>query len=170
MSSTPDGVRIFHLRNRFGPCPGDILPQAGITVAVLAGADGNVYGAVGVCGHQHTFNRKRGREVAVGRIEKLMRNDSSKFAQVFPAFQFGNDTEFERAMTIAHILVDDSHLKGKQRRVAQEVISTTEEHIRFMAEIGEDHRLVFTNVGVATGRVRSDRPNKAHAGGCREDE
>lgn len=173
MEITIGKTKIFHLRNRYGPCPGETLPCGGITVAVseVAGLpvsglpEDTVYAAIGVCGHRHSFSRKLGCSVSIGRLEARMTGELKKFSGRFPASRFGGDSEFDRALSLAHILIVESRLKGRQRRTAMDTITSTREYARFMEENGKpgwhNPRFdpAFLRFGTVTGRIDCSKEN-----------
>lgn len=184
MQSIPDDVRIFHIRNRCGQWPdGRLLNKGGITVAVKV--DGNrVFGAIGICGFKRPFYKKRGVEVSVGRLLLLVSGDYPLFSRAFDLSRFGSDTDEERALCIAHILVADSRLKGRQKRTAMEAIRSTRLHAAVREGISDEARrrkeareeirklgiLSFDIEGSTTGRYDCSRTNAAHPGGIIEKE
>jgi len=168
VATIPVGVKIYHLRNIHGPHADDFLPRGGITIAVRIDGD-CVIAAIGVCGHRHTFDRKQGREVSLGRLDKLFEKRVVRFAKIFDLSRFGDDSEFERALSIAHILVSESRLKGRQRRSALAVVECNHFRMRFLRDgpVGYNFKFDTENIsprGTMTGRIQCKTPNIVEGG------
>lgn len=137
-----DGVKIFHIRNRHGKCPREACSRGGLTLAVkyLDYNEPTIYVGMGVCGHKHTFNKKLGAKVATGRLDRLLNGPYSglKFSDKYPICRFGNDSEIDMILNVAHILIKNSKLAGKQLRTALKSIQSTKDHYSFMEEVKND--------------------------------
>ena len=154
-------MQITHFRS--GSIRAGEATRGGMTVAIFLAGE-TVYGAIGLCGHKHTFNRKLGRTIAEGRV--LVNGDvvTAKFGQVFDRQRFGADTAYEMAFSIAHILIRESHLKGKQLQAAKKTLEFVESNMRIAKQLGG--RQVLPNAqfdiqmtGVTSGRIQSAKPN-----------
>jgi hypothetical protein len=164
-------VGTFHFRAMYGLAVDEIRERGGITV-VVADEGSHFAAAAAICSSSDNYNKKRGREIALGRLRVGGRYLHGKFL----LSRFEGQSPYERALNIGHILIHDSRLKGKKRREAFVVIESTRLMLRHYAELGIKPPVIHNSAfdlamteygrfyGEGTGRYRCGKSNESHRG------